>query len=647
MTIPQRVLMICPSLELARLAERVSRENRFDLEIVVGSMDEALKAANRCKNQGLECIISRGPTGIVLRNNLSIPVLLVRIGAFDIFRAVFKASKISNKIAYFDHVHRMNIYDFQAMEEMLPNAELNYFFFCDIKMLAEELEIARREGIELVVAPDIKVTEMAKQKGLQSIIVESDYESVADAITRAKELIYLREKAQETSLFMKTIIDKFDEAILVLDGNYRIKHLNRETERMFGISYQQYLGKRFTHLPNIDRQLYQSLQDNYSLSNRIFPLRQKKVLVNTIPLSLNDSFKGQIIIIDWVKRIQQMEAKIRKELHAKGLVARYSFEDLIGKAPCFKKVIRLASHYARNDATVLITGESGTGKELFAHSIHQESIRKNGPFVSVNCSAIPENLLESELFGYNEGAFTGARKGGKPGIFELAHKGTLLLDEVSEIPLHLQARLLRVLQEKEVRRIGGEELVAVDCRIIASSNQLLYKMVQEGKFREDLFYRLNVLNLTIPPLRERVDDIRVLIKHFYDTLSGGRKLPQISSAAMNKLKAFGWPGNVRELENFVERLVVLTAEGISSDFVFILDNLIQELYVTNGEYLNRTDSDHLLIRIGTMQDMEQQIITKLYRFNHQNREELAKNLNISRTTLWKKLKEINSVLKSV
>lgn len=643
----QKTLMVSPSFELARLAERVALENKFEMEIVVNSMDEASKLVSDYEIQGLDCIISWGPTGIILRNKFTIPVLLIRISAFDILKALFKASTLSNNVAYFDHVHRMNSYDFQAMEEMMPSVKLSHFFFCDTEMLKEELKIAQRSGVEVVVAPDINVSRLAELKGLPSIIVDSSYESVADAINRAKELSYLQEKAKETSLLMKTIIDKFDDAIIVLDENHRIKHLNRATENMFKISYQHYLGKLLFQLPFMDEQLCQLIKGNCSLKDRIFPLEKKKVLVNTIPLSLNNSFRGQIVIFDWVKKIQQVEAKIRKELYAKGLVARYNFGDLIGESPNFKEAVNLASHYAKNEATILIAGESGTGKEIFAHSIHQKSTRVNGPFVSVNCSAIPENLLESELFGYNEGAFTGARKGGKPGIFELAHKGTLLLDEVSEIPLHLQARLLRVLQEKAVRRIGGEELIAIDARIVASTNQQLYKMVRGGKFRADLFYRLNVLNLTIPPLRDRVGDIILLLNHFYYALSEGKKLPQIMQISLQKLKAYSWPGNVRELINFVERLVALTARGMNNNFALVLDNLIQELYITKGENLNTTRSGHLLIKVGTMQDMEQQIIAKLYRFSYQNREQLASVLDISRTTLWKKLKDIKNIPESV
>lgn len=640
MTGTKKVLMVSPSFELARLAKRVANENKFDMDILVNSMDEALNLASSYEDRGLDCIISRGPTGIMLRNNLSIPVILIRVGAFDIFRALFQAGKISTSIAYFDHVHRMNSYDFHKMNEMLPFIQIKHFFFCDTAMLEEEMEIARREGIELVVAPDNKVTEIAELKGLKSIIVDSNYESVSDAISRAKELIYLREKAQETSLFMKTIIDKFDEAIIVLDENHKIKHINKKTENMFGITCPEYLGTRFSHLPGVERQLGGLVKKNRRLNNQVFSLGQSKVLVNSIPLSLYHSFKGQIVIIGWVKKIQQIEAKIRKELYAKGLVARYSFSDLIGRSANFQEVINLATHYAANDATVLITGESGTGKELFAHSIHRDSARKSGPFVSVNCSAIPENLLESELFGYDEGAFTGARKGGKLGIFELAHQGTLLLDEVSEIPLHLQARLLRVLQEKEVLRIGGQELIAIDARIIVSTNRQLYKMVQEGKFREDLFYRFNVLNLAVPPLRERVDDIILLLRHFYKILSDGKRLPHIEPVTISKLKMYRWPGNVRELQNFAERLVVLTAVDQSNNFALILENMIRELQTTQGA---TTQRGHLSIKIGTMLDMEHQIITKLYRLNSQNREQLAKSLNISRTTLWKKLKEINDI----
>jgi two-component system response regulator PilR (NtrC family) len=255
----------------------------------------------------------------------------------------------------------------------------------------------------------------------------------------------------------------------------------------------------------------------------------------------------------------------RKQLQAENrqlkqqLGERFSFQRLVGKSPAMKKMITLLERVAPSQANVLISGESGTGKELVARALHLNSERKNYPFVPINCGAIPENLLESELFGHEKGAFTGADKR-KEGLFESANKGTLFLDEIGELPLGMQVKLLRVLQEREFRRVGGTKNTPLDIRLVTATNRDLSEMIRAGSFREDLFYRLNVVSVELPPLRERREDIPLLLNCFYKRLTGGEALP-IKSDALDLLLNYPWPGNVRELENLVERSVVLGLEG--------------------------------------------------------------------------------------
>ena len=271
---------------------------------------------------------------------------------------------------------------------------------------------------------------------------------------------------------------------------------------------------------------------------------------------------GYMIVFDDIATLQQTEQKIRKKISRKPLTANYTFDDIIGSSESIQQTILQAKKYSQSNASVLIQGESGTGKELFAQSIHQSSNRSFNSFVALNCAAIPESLLDSELFGYEEGSFTGAQKGGKPGRFELAHGGTIFLDEISELPLHLQTRLLRVLQEKEIMRIGGDQVVPVDVRIIAASNKDLLECVKDGTFREDLYYRLNVLQLFIPPLRQRKKDIIELFRYFI------RKEERLNQALSDQdlliFEQNDWKGNIRELENFAERFIVLCQDEIRS-----------------------------------------------------------------------------------
>ena len=292
-------------------------------------------------------------------------------------------------------------------------------------------------------------------------------------------------------------------------------------------------------------------------------------MVNRIPIRVGGEVVGAVATFQDITKIQSMEERIRREIYSQGHVAKFSFVDIYGSSPPLLEAIDAARQYAWVDATVLLHGETGAGKELFAQSIHTAGNRKNGPFVAVNCAALPEALLESELFGYVEGAFTGARRKGKPGLFELAHRGTIFLDEISEIPLSLQGRLLRVLQEREVIRLGHDRVIPVDVRVLCATNRDLHRHVEEGHFRRDLFWRLNVLSLPIPPLRERRDDIMPLMWHFLDMLlPSDRPRFVFSEDAPSLPHLVSWPGNVRELRNLCERLsVVRTGRTVDAAFL--------------------------------------------------------------------------------
>jgi len=275
---------------------------------------------------------------------------------------------------------------------------------------------------------------------------------------------------------------------------------------------------------------------------------------------------------------------------------------------------------------------------LFAQSIHNESERRNGPFVAVNCAALPENLLESELFGYEEGAFTGAKKGGKSGLFEIAHNGTIFLDEIGEMSLHVQARLLRVLQEREIMRIGSDRFIPIDVRIIAATNFDISVAVKEGKFRRDLYHRLEVLNLDLPPLRSRKDDIELLASHFLCILSSEEKksIRPLTATDMQKLKKYDWPGNVRELQNIIQKYVLLIEENQNNSELIskLIEGKVSNINTGTGE------ANTINLRIGKMDDMEKDIIEHLLSTGASIKE-ISKILGTSRTTLWRKVKASN------
>jgi transcriptional regulator with PAS, ATPase and Fis domain len=296
-----------------------------------------------------------------------------------------------------------------------------------------------------------------------------------------------------------------------------------------------------------------------------------------------------------------------------------------------KKTIEMAKNYSKTDATILIQGESGTGKEIFAQSIHTNSTRSEGPFVAVNCAALPPQLLESELFGYVEGSFTGASKGGKMGLFEMAHNGTIFLDEIGDMDRVLQARLLRVLEEKQVMRIGSDKIVPINIRVIAATNVNLKGQVTNGSFRSDLYYRLNVLNLNLTPLRGRIIDIKYLANHFIKMSNKkyGTQVEKLSQEVMELLSSYSWPGNIREMKNIIER-IVLTAK---KDYITLndIELIIDEL--NDNEELSREDDMQEEFFDGTLREIKKKIIKKILKEEGDNKSKTAKRLGIDRSTL--------------
>jgi transcriptional regulator with PAS, ATPase and Fis domain len=355
---------------------------------------------------------------------------------------------------------------------------------------------------------------------------------------------------------------------------------------------------------------------------------------NIAPIIVDQLIIGAIIAFQDVTRIQEMEARIRNELITRKFIAKYHFTDLLGVSPQMIEIKRIAQEMSLIDATVLISGESGTGKELFAQSIHNESQRKHGPFVAVNCAALPQNLLESELFGYVEGAFTGATKKGKPGLFEMAHTGTIFLDEISEMDKYAQSRLLRVLQEKQVMRLGDDKYIPVDMRIIAATNKNLAGLIKEGQFRQDLFYRLKVLTMTLPALRNRKNDIQYLAHHFLEYYKRRHfKQLDISDSGYNYLSGYSWPGNVRELKYFIERLVVIASEK------WITEDVIKKYWHDREDEteLPAIVSDDLPVDNAPLPSEDKRITDALAQC-HSNITRAAKLLGMDRSTLYRKLK---------
>lgn len=389
-------------------------------------------------------------------------------------------------------------------------------------------------------------------------LVNSRY--LKDLIKQAREL---NNHARENELLLtqiETIVSEFDEGIIVTDPQQRIFFYNKLATKFLEKS-ESIKGQKIKEvMPWFDEKDSSTFT---RINDKEFYLKNGEVI-------LGDNYKTRLITLKELNRIQDIDEEYRKHKKYSGYSAKHCFADIICKSAAMKKLIRKAYRIAKTESTVLIRGESGTGKELLAQSIHNESNRAKYPFVAINCAALNENLLESELFGYEDGAFTGAKKGGKKGLFEIAHKGSILLDEIGDAPLSIQAKLLRVLQEKEIMRISGERIIPIDVRVIAATNRDFLKLIEEGNFRKDLYYRINILPLYVPALRERKEDIPVLLEHFLQKYCSREKMhvPYIEEKSLQTLTDYFWPGNIRELENLAEYLAtILPVSDSCSDII--------------------------------------------------------------------------------
>ncbi|MDK2930560.1 MAG: hypothetical protein PWR07_691 [Bacillota bacterium] len=384
------------------------------------------------------------------------------------------------------------------------------------------------------------------------------FRDISEVISLAEEITNLR----QIQSLLEAIINSTQDAISVVDENGMGLLINPAYTRLTGLSEEDVIGKpATTDIAEGESMHLKVLRTRLPVRGarmKVGP-RKKEVIVHAAPIIVDDELKGSVAVIHDTSEIRRLTEELdRAKRLIRRLEAKYTFDDIVGVSPKMARAIEQARRVAATPVTVLLRGESGTGKELFAHAIHNASDRARGQFIRVNCTAIVDTLLESELFGYEEGAFTGARRGGKRGLFEEANGGTIFLDEVGATNLALQAKLLRVLQEKEVVRVGDTRPIPVDVRVIAATNTDLEKAVREGRMREDLYYRLNVVPIFIPPLRERIEDIPLLchslIRRFNQAY--GRNVSRISEEALDILTEYDWPGNVRELENVLSRAII-------------------------------------------------------------------------------------------
>ncbi len=453
----------------------------------------------------------------------------------------------------------------------------------------------------------------------------------------AQELKSLKESME----MLEDLLDTAYYGMAIVDTQGRIVKWNYE--KLIGIKEEDVLNK---HVKDVieNTRLHIVAQTGEKELFEIQKIQGRDMITSRVPIIKDGKIIGAAgtVLFKDVKELKSLVQKLEmledtvhkykgeiKRLHK----TRYSFDSIITQNKRMLYLKEIAKISAESNATLLIQGESGTGKELFAHGVHRASLRKHGPFVTINCAAIPKDLLESELFGYESGAFTGAKKEGKIGKFEVANGGTILLDEIGSMPLEMQAKLLRVLESREFERVGGNKRIEIDIRLIACTNENLEKAVEEGKFRQDLYYRLNVIQIEIPPLRDRIEDIPLIAENVLQGLLESLSLPQkrLSIETIEVLKNHTWPGNVRELRNVLERAVTLCKYDVIKK-----EHLPEYLNRNTNKETEIIDKDTLLLK-NIVAKVEKEAIKKAIDKSKGNKTLAAKMLGIHRTALYKKI----------
>lgn len=609
------ILLLSPMRSIADIAPQIAREMGINIHVVVS--DDANAVEQVLRYPEVEVVVTRGGLAQRVRAIPGISVVEISMSLNELLGILSELTSQGHK--RIGIVSRGNLFSGAAGTFRIMDAEVSIRPRDDEEAIAATVREQVSEGFEAIIGCRVAY-KTACELGIKAVFLESGPVSIKAALQEAMRLLEAKEREKLQAAQLTAIIDNIDEAVIAVTPENEVSFFNRHAKRLCSTGPAS--PPDFAHALAV----FDSGE-----KEQIATINGNNVFARSIPLEFDHTARGKVVTLHEVARIQASETKIRSSFYQKGLYARYHFKDVIGESEIMRQVITRAKTFAGHDSNLLIYGETGTGKEVFAQSIHNQSKRRKGPFVSVNIASIPPTLLESELFGYVDGAFTGARKGGKPGLFELAHEGTLFLDEIGEMAPEIQSRLLRVLQEREIMRIGDDKIIPVDVRIISATNRDLFKQTLSGGFRQDLYYRIHVVGLRIPPLRARSEDVPRIFEHYLQRFAGqAGHNPGLTSAARDFLKTYSWPGNIRQLRNVAE--VVAYSETELVDTSHIVEALgEQEHASTTSGLLTIPDS-------GSLKQMESEIIRNM--LARHSADEVCTRLGISRVTLWRKMKNL-------
>lgn len=555
-----KILVVVPYEELYEqvrdfFANMDTRDFIVELEHFIGT-DDLVKI-----RRDADIVVARGITGRALaRENPTVHLIEISISGADLIAALWDCRDFAGKTGVGVILPDPGICNAAQLRDLtgIPIHVRKAEREAELYAAIEEL---RSQGVETFIG-GLTLCRKCDDLGLGYVHIKSGDEAMNRALNNAVAAARSLNRERTKANLLTTVLNTADDAMFAVNREGFVIAANAQASLFFVQDRAKPIdGLQFVDLyPGDD---WKSFLDSHAEAEVLRTIGNQLMLMKTAPITVDSENVGVLVTLRNVEAIRETEQKIRKELSKKGLVAHYTFGSIICRSAAMKALIANAYKYSQVDSSVLIVGETGTGKELFAQSIHNASRRSAHPFVAVNCAALPEQLLESELFGYTEGAFSGAVKGGRIGLFELAHKGTIFLDEIGEMPLNLQAKILRVLQEREIRKIGGDAVVPVDVRIISATNINIQDRIRDGHFRQDLYYRIDLLNLKIPPLRRRPEDIELLFRHFVDKYAAeaGKSVLRIDPEVLPVLTGYPWFGNIRELRNVSERMVILNESG--------------------------------------------------------------------------------------
>ena len=612
------IAIIVSNKKISETCEMVVKNLGYDYPVYHSSTSDALKLAEELVENGTKIILSMGYTANYIKRIKKVLVLELQYTGLEFIEAIKKGFVYSDKIAVIGS-QSLTYLMLKAINSL--EKPVKVFNIKENKPIEEQAKKILEMGYEVIISgsPSVDIANENEKIGITPDIEEK---MVKETLNSARYILKLLNETKKESHTLQTILNCTSEGIIGTNRNDNITFINPTAEKLLPISMKKAINKNIEEIFK-ENNIVNVLNSEFNEKDNC---NKKNFVINKEPITVDGNVNGAVYTLKKVTEIQLIEQKIRKKILLKGHYAKKTFNDIIGDSVKIKKAKKTALKYSKYDSTVLITGETGTGKEIFAQSIHNASRRNKGPFVAVNCAALPANLLESELFGYVSGAFTGARQNGKIGMFEMAHNGTIFLDEISEIPIDMQARLLRVLQEHEIVKIGDDKVIPVDVRVIAATNKNLLNLVGNGKFRDDLYYRLCVLELNVPPLRERKEDISELSKSIINknNIKLKMKIKGLSKKLEKAFISFEWKGNVRQLENLIEKLMVLSDSEyldimlLEETVPYLLDD-VQKSNSNSLEYTEKKKIDEVLVQTNG------------------NKKEAAKILGISKSTLWRKL----------